>query len=512
MEQFAAEFRAHPEWWFSATPADDAYLSDKYQDLLDIPEEPTADRLAQIMVYDQLPRHVFRRQPAAHIIAFFLQKALTIVRTFPTAPSSSTADFVFWALPLRHTGDPAIIQRVARLAWNYLKSGHPAPDDPELLRRFIKATYERCPRGDQTAFLAPEPPSPAFRAETLIGDPATCQSGPGSGSKATEALNKTFKDFMQQQITIKQKQVILSLSGGVDSMVLFHCLLTTNIPFTAVHINYANRDTADAEHAFLADYTARYNVPFVCRRISEFSRADAMAHGMREIYETYTRDIRFATYRTAATASSAIPVVLLGHHYDDITENILTNIAQKNNYDNLKGMSPVADIASIRFVRPFLAADIPKTVLYEYSASLGIPHFPDSTLAWTQRGQIRNTVLPTLTAWDPRIVGGLHAAANHTSAMYATIGCFVRTLAAIAKAAAELTFAEPHNIPNDVVFWRPFFHTMYGVTVSNKAIQTLQQRLRLIHRYTKTAVPLAKGLSVILLVRKNGIIMRFART
>ena len=47
------------------------------------------------------------------------------------------------------------------------------------------------------------------------------------------------------------KKIVISLSGGVDSMVMLHMAAALNVKVDAFHIQYDNREEAAQETAFL---------------------------------------------------------------------------------------------------------------------------------------------------------------------------------------------------------------------------------------------------------------------
>jgi tRNA(Ile)-lysidine synthetase-like protein len=231
--------------------------------------------------------------------------------------------------------------------------------------------------------------------------------------------------------------IILSLSGGVDSMVCSYILAKQNTRFQAVHINYGNRATADAEEAFVRDWCAYLGIPLYVRRITEIKREPCMNHNMRDIYETYTRRVRLGTYDTISPAST---IIVLGHNKDDCLENIMTNIAGRTHFDNLTGMSHE------KFYRPLL--HVSKADIKAFAAHHGVPHLPNSTPPWSQRGQIRASIVPVLDAWNPLFVPGMH----HLSTMLAQYHQLARHL-------ARLFIAQPSMdmVVNNTCFWRAVF-------------------------------------------------------
>ena len=177
--------------------------------------------------------------------------------------------------------------------------------------------------------------------------------------------------------TNENKKYILSISGGIDSMVLAHILVQLKIDFVLVHINYANRgEICEKEKQLLSNWDNIHQVELYIHDIYEINRPKCMKYDMRNLYEDYTRDVRYSTYCDVAKLKGWFDnnwYVLLGHNYDDCIENILTNIANKTKYDNLKGMEYESKIKFnsnnsdnvIIFIRPLLT--ISKEEIYQYA-------------------------------------------------------------------------------------------------------------------------------------------------
>jgi tRNA(Ile)-lysidine synthetase-like protein len=196
------------------------------------------------------------------------------------------------------------------------------------------------------------------------------------------------------------RPIAFLLSGGVDSMVCATVLKKLQAKYdfnlVAVHIDYANRTYK--EYEFVKDWCAFMKIPLYTRHITEINRKDCMDNGMRNIYEEYTKDVRFETYKSV----SMFPRVILGHNYDDCFENILTNICNKEKYDNLKGITSHQFNGVVNLLRPML--NIKKKDIYLFAYNNKIAYLHDSTPEWSQRGQIRDTVKPVLNKWNREIV------------------------------------------------------------------------------------------------------------
>jgi len=207
--------------------------------------------------------------------------------------------------------------------------------------------------------------------------------------------------------------IIVSLSGGVDSMVIAAVLAHLkrscgygHLTILAVHIDYANRPESGAE----ADYVRRYcedhldnAIDFYCRRIGEVTRGITA----RDEYERIAREIRYDFYRdTVARAKDAMGLhskeerrnkivgVMLGHHRGDLRENVLSNAHKGCGPLDLSGMTGVSKNDGITVFRPLLPLE--KSFVFDYAHKFGVPYYKDTTPLWSTRGKLRNKLLPLL--------------------------------------------------------------------------------------------------------------------
>lgn len=229
--------------------------------------------------------------------------------------------------------------------------------------------------------------------------------------KVTNAINMFGKSNNHNKLCI-------SLSGGVDSMVLLHCLknyqnrthgykTVHHFDVSAVHINYNNRDTCNEEVEFVENFCKKLNVPIQVRHITEMTR---QRDSTRQEYEEFTRSIRFSMYKQQECP------ILLGHNYEDTIENLISNIASKRKYYNLKGMKDEIIERDVLILRPLL--NISKKDIYNYAETHGIPHLPDSTPKWSRRGKLRDHIIPVLEEYEPNFIKGLENLANILNKYY----------------------------------------------------------------------------------------------
>ena len=202
---------------------------------------------------------------------------------------------------------------------------------------------------------------------------------------------------------------IISLSGGVDSMVIASALAylrdteaerrntTTDkvLHIVGIHIDYGNRPESGAEAAYVGRYCKDIDAKFICRKIDEVKRGVTS----RDDYERIAREIRFSLYRQcSAEASNGMKEggvgIMLGHHRGDLRENVISNAHKGCGPLDLSGMTSISKNDGVTLFRPLLSLE--KSFIYDYSHTYGVPYFKDTTPHWSTRGKLRNRLIPLL--------------------------------------------------------------------------------------------------------------------
>lgn len=462
------EWFDHPEWWFDVQHSHDDVITTKFQGLF---VDPPTDPLSQIILYDQVTRHVFRHQMADHIITFFLRKATSIVKSYMNTSyyaALNADEFSFFMMPFRHSRDPLLIKQVLSETWKRILR-----HDCEIYKRYLRATYSRFIKHvpDQTQLMqtncqAYVPPNEF--TDILAYD----------GLQTSTYNNESIKAHLD--IIDPCKPIIISLSGGVDSMVCAWLIRKRwpDLPLQAVHINYDNRHQCAQEVLFLKAWCAFLDISLYVRTIDEIHRAVCMKHELRELYESYTRNVRYACYKSVADPKNS--QIILGHNNDDCFENIMTNLAHGNKYENLLGMQPVSVQDGVCFKRPLLHT--PKDDIIRYAKSQGIPFLPNSTPSWSQRGQIRESIVPALNAWDVRMVPSLYSLDATLKDLYdildKSVSHFIDHYCDRDDETRQFTVTvSVDHLQTQKQFWRLVFKRLFGINASNKSLQNLENAL-----------------------------------
>jgi len=385
---FGYFFLTNPKLWFNATIDDDKYICDNFSYIIlqsyDISDYDLIDK---ILIYDQLTRHMKRQNliddtTVYDIKAQKLVEQNLIQQNFNEIEKYKPIERCFLLMPLRHTFNPSIIENtVLPLLLKWRRN-----NDCKDYQRFYQATLNslaNIKKGEDYS----QPRKTTLDPE--IFDKRSCQN--------FDNIQK-----IDHKIQINHQNVIVSLSGGVDSMVslkLLHQLKQKkkDMNLVAIHINYGNRESANEEEEVCRHYCQKLGIRLYSRYISEIKRDCTFD---RNLYEKITRKIRFNTYKYFEGYA-----VVLGHNKDDSLENIFSNIKNKTHYDNLLGMTEEGTENDVIILRPLLK--ISKSKIIEMAIKANIPFVYDSTPKWSERGKMRDILIPGIKNFDESILEGL---------------------------------------------------------------------------------------------------------
>jgi tRNA(Ile)-lysidine synthase len=225
------------------------------------------------------------------------------------------------------------------------------------------------------------------------------------------------------------KTAVVGLSGGVDSTALLlclHCLCTKNNGrIVAVHLNHQLRPEAVDDARWAAVLCESLGVECMVRDADVAAAASASGIGIEEA----GREARYQLFSDALVEHGA-DFVAVGHHLDDLGEDVLMRLVRGTAWPGLSGM-PGRDDAR-RLLRPLLLT--PKAILTEFLREVGVSWREDVSNAdprWT-RNRIRGDVMPLLIQENPNFLDSIarlwrvgNADSEYWSELTESIGPFI---------------------------------------------------------------------------------------
>lgn len=199
-------------------------------------------------------------------------------------------------------------------------------------------------------------------------------------------LVKTIKLFCSKA---NSKTFAISLSGGVDSMVLASIVKYLGYNIVALHINYNNRKETKSEQIFLEKWCHYNDIHLYVKEITDIKRENSK----RSHYEAITKEIRFNFYKEILE-KEGLGYILLAHHRDDIVENVFANVCRARYILDLAVIRESSTIDGVTICRPMI--DYYKDIVYTFAHENSVPYFKDTTPKWSVRGKYRDVIAPAI--------------------------------------------------------------------------------------------------------------------
>ncbi|MDV3195911.1 MAG: tRNA lysidine(34) synthetase TilS, partial [Candidatus Phytoplasma stylosanthis] len=183
---------------------------------------------------------------------------------------------------------------------------------------------------------------------------------------------------------LDQKNVyIISVSGGVDSMVLLDYLYHLKYSLIVVHFNHLKRNQSFEEKKIVEQYCFLKKIPFHYFEL-KIEEKD---------FQNQARSLRKEKLKKVAVQYKTF-YLMTAHHLDDLSETILFKIARGSSILGYSGMQPFFQEGNFYFVKPFLY--VPKQKIINYARDKKILFLEDHTnqLNLYNRNKIRNKIIP----------------------------------------------------------------------------------------------------------------------
>ncbi len=196
----------------------------------------------------------------------------------------------------------------------------------------------------------------------------------------------TAKLFLEKHLN-PEKPVLLGLSGGPDSLMLFHLLLELRVSYGIAHVDHGWREESHEEAKQLELLAAKNNIPF---HLNVLNPKDAIGN-----LEAFCRLERHKFFKRI-NEEYGYQAVLLGHHADDQAETVLKRVFEGANLAALSGLAPTTCINGLIIWRPLLA--LRKETILGWLEQKKLTAFEDKTNIDPKflRARMRTSLIPGL--------------------------------------------------------------------------------------------------------------------
>lgn len=193
----------------------------------------------------------------------------------------------------------------------------------------------------------------------------------------------------------KEDKIAIALSGGVDSIVLFHLLVTeykdSYKELVVFHINHGLREESYEEAEFVERFVKDFDVKFYKEELN-MSDLECDSHTSEEML---ARELRYQAFNKMAKLEG-VTKLLTAHHKNDQVENILMRLLTGRSIDHSLAICEEIEMAGLTIYRPILNSL--KAELEEYAKEKNLHYYVDATNFDTDytRNNIRHNIVPLL--------------------------------------------------------------------------------------------------------------------
>ena len=202
-----------------------------------------------------------------------------------------------------------------------------------------------------------------------------------------DIIDICIKNYCEKNNT--NNKFCISLSGGVDSMVLATIINNLGYYVIGVHINYNNREETLLEQQFLEEWCKYNDIKLYVKSIGNIKRTKTK----RSDYEHITKNMRLDFYNEVLNKEN-LDLILLAHHKDDIVENIFANVCRGRYILDLAVIKELSTMNDMNIGRPLI--EYYKQVILEFAEKHQVPYFKDTTPDWSVRGKYRRRIYPLI--------------------------------------------------------------------------------------------------------------------
>lgn len=208
-----------------------------------------------------------------------------------------------------------------------------------------------------------------------------------------------LKEFVlyikEKQLFTSSERLLLTVSGGTDSVVLVELCHQAGLKFGIAHCNFQLRgEESEGDEKFVQELAQKYEVAFHTQRFE--TEAFSLEHGLS--IQMAARQLRYEWF-DRIRQEHRYDYILTAHHQDDLLETILLNLTRGTGIAGLHGILPKKDF----IVRPLLFAT--RTAIFQFLQQRQLVWREDSSNRTSDylRNRLRHEVIPILQEMNPKV-------------------------------------------------------------------------------------------------------------
>jgi tRNA(Ile)-lysidine synthase len=207
-------------------------------------------------------------------------------------------------------------------------------------------------------------------------------------------MKEAFLSFIQEQkLVFQEEKILLTVSGGIDSMTMLHLFIECGFDIAIAHCNFGLRGSeSDGDEEFVSRTAQDLRIPVHIKRFDTLNYADKHKLSI----QMAARELRYAWFNRLAQENDYSKIAS-AHNANDVVETFFINLTRGTGLHGLTGINLINN----KIIRPLLFAT--RKEIENYAEIQGIGFREDSSNAETKyvRNAIRHDIIPHFEQLNP---------------------------------------------------------------------------------------------------------------
>jgi len=205
---------------------------------------------------------------------------------------------------------------------------------------------------------------------------------------------RRFTEYVREHhLFLPSDRVLLTVSGGVDSMVMWKLFELAGFSFSVAHCNFNLRgDESDGDEALVRELAGKTKTRLFVRKFE--TREVARERGIS--VEMAARELRYEWFEQIR-AKENFSNIATAHHQDDLLETFFINLTRKTGIKGLTGFREKSGF----IIRPMLFTGRKEIMEWALNNNVQFRHDSTNNDLVFQRNFIRHSILPKFEELNP---------------------------------------------------------------------------------------------------------------
>ena len=210
-------------------------------------------------------------------------------------------------------------------------------------------------------------------------------------------LLQKFQEHIEHNFSfIKDKRLLIAISGGIDSVALTHLLHILKYDISLAHCNFKLREKeSNLDEKFVENLASKLNI----QHFSTSFSTETYAKKNKLSVQMAARELRYNWFDKIQLENN-FDYILTAHQKEDVLETFLINFTRGTGLEGLTGIPTING----KIIRPLL--NVTREEIHKYAIENNIKWREDKSNASTKyfRNKIRHQVIPVLKELNPSLM------------------------------------------------------------------------------------------------------------